>query len=391
MNSKKSSAATALAVISIAALVGCSSTPERAAENTDGGTQSAPPRIGAFEKVAENTGMWSGIAVSAQGRKFVSFPKWGDDGTPYTVAEIVDGKTVAYPDAAHNAAEGDAATRFISPLAVVIDAQDRLWVLDTGSVEWGPVVPGGPKLVQIDLKSNKVERTIVIGPDAAPSNSYLNDVRFDLNRGPDGTAYITDSGSSALIVVDLATGAATRRLAGTESVSAVPEFTPMINDKPMMTRYPGSAPGYVNTAADGIALSHDGKTLYYSPMTSRHLYSIDAALLADPAQNDATLAKAVVDQGVKGVSDGMTADDKGNLYTTDQERNQILRRLPDGRYETQVQDPGFDWIDSVTVAEDGYLYFTVNQLNALPPFNDGKDMRQKPLHLYRTKVDAGPA
>jgi len=46
-----------------------------------------------------------------------------------------------------------------------------------------------------------------------PANGYLNDVRFD----PDGrTAYLTESGSGALYVLDLGSGKARRLLAGTK-------------------------------------------------------------------------------------------------------------------------------------------------------------------------------
>lgn len=62
------------------------------------------------------------------------------------------------------------------------------------------IVPGGPKLVEIDLKTNKVIRTYNFGGDVAPQGSYLNDVRFS----PDGKhAYMTDSGAQgALVVLD---------------------------------------------------------------------------------------------------------------------------------------------------------------------------------------------
>ncbi len=45
--------------------------------------------------------MPTGVTVSQTGRIFVNFPRWGDD-VPFTVAEIVKGKAVAFPDAAVN-------------------------------------------------------------------------------------------------------------------------------------------------------------------------------------------------------------------------------------------------------------------------------------------------
>ncbi|MGW3622489.1 hypothetical protein [Streptomyces sp. NPDC000880] len=45
----------------------------------------------------------------------------------------------------------------------------------------------------------------------------------------------------------------------------------------------------------------------------------------------------------------------------------------------------------MTVAGDGYLYFTVNQLDRQAMFNRGQDLRQKPYLIHRTPVDAKPA
>ena len=58
--------------------------------------------IGELETVAYFNGpMPTGVTVSHQGRIFINFPKWGDD-VPFTVAEIVDGRAVAYPDKSIN-------------------------------------------------------------------------------------------------------------------------------------------------------------------------------------------------------------------------------------------------------------------------------------------------
>src|SRR3954452_21463573 len=69
---------------------------------------------GTIETVATFDGpMPTGVTVSHSGRIFVCFPKWGDE-VDFTVAEVKDGRPVAYPDAAINRAEGgEAADRLI--------------------------------------------------------------------------------------------------------------------------------------------------------------------------------------------------------------------------------------------------------------------------------------
>src|SRR5205823_10163215 len=118
----------------------------------------------------------------------------------------------------------------VSVQSVVVDPDDRLWLLDTGSIEFGPPLPGGPKLVGVDLKSNKVFKTIPFPPEVALKTTYLNDVRFDLRRGRAGVAYITDSsgeGPNGIVVVDLDTGASRRRLHDHPSTKAEKNFQPV--------------------------------------------------------------------------------------------------------------------------------------------------------------------
>ncbi|MGI0051840.1 MAG: L-dopachrome tautomerase-related protein, partial [Nitrososphaeraceae archaeon] len=62
----------------------------------------ADQSLGVLEPVMYfNGAMPTGVTVSQQGRIFVNFPKWGDN-VQFTVAEIKNGKTVAYPDEVFN-------------------------------------------------------------------------------------------------------------------------------------------------------------------------------------------------------------------------------------------------------------------------------------------------
>lgn len=71
-------------------------------------------------------------------------------------------------------------------------------------------------------------------------------------------------------------------------------------------------------------------------------------------------------------------------------RGEILRRNTGGEYETLVHDPGALWPDTLSVAADGHLYFTANQLHRQKNYHGGQDLREKPYALFRVKVDAGP-
>ena len=75
---------------------------------------------------------------------------------------------------------------------------------------------------------------------------------------------------------------------------------------------------------------------------------------------------------------------------TNYEHNSIMRRSPNGEWETIVHDPRLLWPDTLSLASDGYLYVTANQLHRQARFHNGSDMRKKPYTLFRIKVNAKP-
>jgi len=357
-------------------------------------TYAADRAIGTIEPVFEfYDAMPTGVSVSAGGRIFVNYPRWGDE-VPFTVAELRDGKAIPYPDAATNTFDPARPDKTLSSVqSVVVDPADRLWLLDTAAPVFATPIAGAVKLVAVDLATDKVSQTIVLSGPAILPTTYVNDVRFDLRKGRAGVAYITDSsisGPGGIIVVDLASGESWRKLSGHASTSPDPAFVPVVEGERFAIREKGKPPVSLTVASDGIAISADGDTLYYCPLSSRHLYSIPTALLLDRNAPDAKVAAAVSDLGEKGASDGLETDDKGRIYAGDYERNSIRRRESDGEWTTIAHDPRILWPDTLSVGKDGYLYFTANQLHRQPQFHQGKDTREKPYILFRTRIEAGP-
>jgi sugar lactone lactonase YvrE len=275
----------------------------------------------------------------------------------------------------------------------VVDAADRLWILDTAAPGFARPVAGGAKLVAVDLATDRVIRTIVLPAEVVLPTTYVNDVRFDLRQGRAGVAYITDSsisGPGGIIVVDLDSGEAWRHLTGHPSTSPDPAFVPVVEGEAMAAREAGKAPAPFRVASDGVALSADGETLYFCPLSIRHLFSVPTALLRDRGATPEALAAAVRDLGEKGASDGLEADDKGRVYAGDYEHNSIRQRSEDGVWRTIAHDPRILWPDTLSVARDGYLYFAANQLQRQAMFHEGWDLRVKPYLIFRVRIDAGP-
>lgn len=326
----------------------------------------------------------TGIAISHQERIFVNFPRWDKDPL-YSVAELLPDESLRpYPDNDWNRWGLDEVNHpeahFVSVQSLVIDSDDFLWVLDPASPGFKGVVPGGAKLVKINLNTDTVERVFPFGDLIAPNTSYLNDVRID----PAGDcAYITDSGTGAIIVVDLASGRSLRRLAGHPSTKAEPAYVPTIDGKELRDEN-GRVP---QIHADGIAIDTAGEYLYYHALTAKTLYRIKTSVLKDPEVTEAQLADHVERVAETGAVDGMVMDAGNNLYLTALEENAIKRYRPDGSIDIIVRDGLIQWPDSMDIAPDNYLYFTDSQINRMPRFNYGRDNRILPYKLFKILLE----
>ncbi|SEB53766.1 Sugar lactone lactonase YvrE [Terriglobus roseus] len=375
--------------------------------------------VGHLEQVATFNGpMPTGVTVSRTNRIFVNFPRWGDD-VPFTVAEVINGKAVPFPDPKINdwpgrntsdptqyKDQGQNESHFVSVQSVVVDPANRLWVLDTGSPMLKNALPGGPKLVAIDLATNKVVKRILLPSSVAGPTSYMNDVRFDLRigspAGPDGIhgiAYITDSsekGPTGFVVVDLATGQSWRKLDDIDAVKPELGFLMFAEGRPLYKTEPGkpAKPGIF--ANDSLAISADGSKLFFCPVSSTKLYSVPTAALRDKSLTAEATAKQVALVTGKESSDGLESDAGGNVYSTAPASGSILKISPNSNFaggvevSTLVHDPRLLWPDTMSLSDDGYLYVTANQLFNQPSMHNGKDLRQKPYTLFRVKVDAKP-
>jgi len=335
-----------------------------------------------LETVAALEGpMPTGIAVSATGRVFTNFPRWGDE-VAFTVAEIKEGKAVPYPPQNNT---------LVSVQSVVVDPANRLWLLDTGRIEFGEPVPGGPKLVGVDLATDTVFKTITFPDDVVLKTTYLNDVRFNLKQGDKGMAYITDSsnnGPNGIIVVDLSNGKSWRRLHNHPSTKADQDFLGIVEGVPLMNRPANGKPTHCKVGADGIAITPDGEHLYFSALNSRRLYRIPTKVLARQDAGEKEVAKSVEDLGNRGfASDGLVMDQKANLYLTNYEDGAINVRNAEGAYSTLIEDDRLLWPDTLAISKDGYLYLTANQLHRQPGFHKGTDLRKPPYHLFRIQLD----
>ncbi|KAK5116534.1 hypothetical protein LTR85_009159 [Meristemomyces frigidus] len=365
-----------------------------------------------------------GIAVASDGRIFTTYTRGTDE---YTLGVVVNETAEEpYPSAAlnlgpdelnttwHGIAFGSGnASAFISVQAVYITSNtstrpETLWVLDTGrptvyNAQMDPSMPyaqpGGPKLVAISLANDTIYQTFTFPSTVHYPDSYLNDLRFDLRANVSGTsgqgiAYLVDSsneGRPGFIMVDLGTGESWRRLSEDPSVLRGAEDIPSYQGHPFYLRQKGMAVSGQLEGLDGIQLTPDGKTVYYSPLSQNYLYSIPSANLREKDTNPLAELQAhanVSNHGQRGGNaNGFEGDSNGLIYQLIPTQNAIYYYDPnDGQTHGFVRDPRILWNDGASIGADGYIYMNINQLPYQPDWNNGVDLRVYPGAILRCKL-----
>ncbi|NHN87082.1 SMP-30/gluconolactonase/LRE family protein [Acetobacter conturbans] len=369
-------------LLALSGLLLAGTTPIHASDSVDHGA--APS--GNITVVARfSSAQPSGIARLPDGRIVLSFPTSAQT-HPGPVLAIWHGGTTLtpFPDAPSQ-------KLMKSPLGMTVDAAGHLWVIDEGATA-GQTEPQTPAILLIDPASNRILRRFTFAAPAVRPDSHLNDIRVDLTHGRAGTAFISDTSQTthpALIALDIASGEARRLLADDPTVSAAPGHVTEFDGK--LFRYNPDHAAMPQGGVNGIGLSRDSSRLYWSPFSSRRLYSAPTTTLADPAATDATIRKAIHDEGEVGVVDGIFTGPDDSLYMADEERHGITRRAPDGTLTLVAHDPRLIAPDSIAPASPATdrldsLFLTVGQWSRLPAFHDGKDMQERPYILVRISL-----
>ncbi|WP_237477532.1 major royal jelly family protein [Lichenibacterium dinghuense] len=333
-----------------------------------------------LEKVMSFDRQVTGVAVSEDGRVFVNFPRWYED-SPVSVAEIKGGKLVPYPDAEWNsyrdADPKDPGTHFVCVQAETADGHGHLWVIDPAAPATGFIVPGGPKLVEIDLKTDKVINSYRFGGDVAPQGSYLNDIRVSA----DGRwVYMTDSGAQgALVVLDTESGKARRVLDGATSTQVDKSVAVVVNGKELR-RADGSG---VQFAADSISLDPKGEYVYFQPVTAKALYRIPTAALQDASLTPDQMSAKVETVSASEPNDGLWQDKSGKLYFTAVQKNAVETQEPGAKERhTLVKDPRLVWPDTFAEGPNAELYVTNSAISNEPQFNP-KGWTERTFNLWK--------
>lgn len=348
---------------------------------TPGRAEDAPAGSGALQPMVQSDSLvFNGITRSRDGRLFSPFQRQSKD-RGLELGEWRDGKPVPFPDAGWNAWKtgDDPAKAFVAVNAIRIGPDGDLWVVDKGAPGMGEApLPGGPKLVQIDLATNAVRKVYPLQA-ATTARSFIDDFRFNGRN-----VYLTDAGQPGLVVLDLETGGLRRVLDGHWSTIAQ---RPLTGQGRVLRDDRGKL---LFIHADQLEVSPDGKTFYYQACTGP-LYSIETRYLDDAALSDAARAEHVKLHAATVATGGTAIDAAGTIYASDTDGLRILKIAPDGTMSTLVQDPRLVWVDAMWIDEQGGLWIPAAQMNRTPAMNGGAASAVTfPTTIYRMQIDAKP-
>jgi len=357
-----------------------------------------------IEVVAELPMPPGNIAVSSSGRIFFNFhPEYGPGPSSIKVAELKS-KTVfaGFPNSAFQ-------DRIMTCLAMRVDRQDRLWLLDHASHG----MKGSPSLYAFDLKrGDALVHEYAFPASVAGFGSMLNDFQVD----PSGLfIYIADtsivSSTPALIVYSVREQYGYRMLSSHASMFGQSTF---LDVSGTLLKY---GPMGLTINVDSIALDRTGSKLYYGALTGDKLYSISTSHLLHylRAANESHTDQLILDEilpghvnevlATKPVTDGIATDSAGNIWLTVLEHSAIAVAVPvkvaapthaDGAiFATQqerfrvvkvVQNKALlRWPDGFSFGPDG-LYITNSALHV--KLSGGKYENFAPFHILRLPTKA---
>lgn len=357
--------------------------------------------ISSQEYIPENN-VISGIKYF-EGFYYVTLPRM-KNGVPATLARIsalnnADTAPLLEPYPSWNANVVDDCAAFQNVQNIEIDPKGQIWIIDgghTSTLQQPPIERCPPKLVIYDIHTN---RTVVTYPFpenvANKQDSYLYDLVVDNTDGD--YAYITDnSGKDPGIIVY------SQRLNRAwkirhPSMKADPAATVFrVNDvtvsAPLNIAGIALGPRIRNPAAQ-LVVAED-REVFYCPISSRHLYSINASVLRDEtnANEQFQYAGRVRDLGLKnGQTAGMTMDSRGWLYYGLLSDTSIARWDSSQPFATSQKliskDPEYlQWPSSFAFDDKGNLLLVTNKLQRF--IYDKIRLDQSNFRILSAKVDS---
>ena len=310
-------------------------------------------------------------AVAPDGTVYFSMHPF--DEPEFKIMRLDNGQATPYPNE-------QLSKSFEAIIGIHVTSDGTLWWLDMGSKDVSP------KLVGWDTKRNALKTVHTIPREVSVPNSFHQDFAIDEKRK---RAYIADmsrgnlidESNPAIVVVDLETGASRRVLSGNK-VFQPTNSSIIAEGKPMKMSDRDGHVHDIKLGLNPITIDPDDEWVYFSTMTPGSVYRVPSAVLGDFSKSETEIEDRIDMYADKPSSDWIVAAKDDRVYFTNVDESAISIADQSGT-KIWVQDERLIWPDGLSLASDGSVIVTVNQLNRAPVFNNGVSGAQKPYTIMR--------
>lgn len=238
------------------------------------------------------------------------------------------------------------------------------------SVDVQPLDTCPAKIVIYDLNNNReVHRYVFPKEIVGLGLFYLNDIVLGYSGNIARYAFMSDTLGYKLVVYDYKEN--TSYTYSHDNMRAVEQYTNITISNMTLTG--------IITGINGIAMSPDFRYVYYSSVAGVGLHQIETSVLTSARGNPVDFAAAVRTVGEKvSPGDGMAYGAKNNLYYSALGPNAIYKwdiqsdllgtsgdfnKVTLVSQSEVVSHPLMQWVDTLALDDEGYLWFTTSRLN----------------------------
>lgn len=330
----------------------------------------SPIQEGTLETIAELDISPGNVAVSKEGRIFMSIHPLRS-GHLQLVEIMENNQYIPFPNEAYQSTpDHKSETTFDTPLGIIFDNHNRLWIVDAG------LNLGKPKIYAFDINTKEELYQFNIPSDVITKDSFVQDLAIDEING---WIYLADFGDPGIISLNLKDGKFRKF---TDYTSMNSEDINMVIDGQI--QFFMGVPARV--AINPITLSEDRETLFYGPMNGQTWYKVPTTLFREN-QPDELIKSHIKVEGPKPISDGAATSTNNKHYFTNLQNGSIDVLDQNGILKTLVKDSKIVWADNIRFGDKNWLYIAVNQLHKSPAFTGGNDESVLPYYILRVWVD----
>jgi hypothetical protein len=324
------------------------------------------------QKFIPENNLLAGINVDSNGDIYLTVPRWRN-GIPATLNKFNQEAQTLTPFPSWDI-QIEGSTDYKNSLqncqSMTINSKThQMWVIEVGrrnffSDDKSLFIDSPPGFWIVDLNNHDA----IIDKFYFPSNiidlhnSFLNDIALDENNQ---IAYFSDAWDKGAIIGFNQQTRDTYRYSG-KSTQNDPSYSMIINGK-NYGRF------IFTTPIDGISLSEDGLSIYYSAVQGTKLYRIATAILKDFSLTNSDIDKHVELIGTKEPSDGIKYIN-GKLYwgalTTSNYHylpisTSTFPNMTKEVIKSTEQPETMEWIDTfaIDLSTRIFLYFVSNRLD----------------------------